>query len=320
VGADVSDLPDAVADGQPAGHCAWCGQPLEGSRERPPGRTRCPACRAWTTDPWPSPSALAGAYAGWYRPASGRFRGLGDGFLRRTRGALARRLDRIAPDGAVLDVGAGDGALLDALRRVGRPALGLERSPTRPDVVSGAVGEVGAPMAAVVFWHSLEHLPEPARALAEARRLLVPGGVIVIAVPNAESIQARLFGDRWLGLDLPRHLVHLGSPALLGRLGELGMRVERVSHLRGGQVVFGWVQGLVGTLPGRLDAYMAIRRTEARERPLTRSRRVATLAAILAVLPIAAGAALVEARLHRGGTLYVEARAEVAAADPSPGS
>src|SRR5256885_270965 len=78
--------------------------------------------------------------------------------------------------------------------------------------------------AAIVFWHSLEHLPRPADALARAAELLAPGGVLVVAAPNSDSLQARLFKDRWLALDLPRHLVHLPARALVERLRELGLR------------------------------------------------------------------------------------------------
>ena len=115
---------------------------------------------------------------------------------------------------------------------------------------------------AVIFWHSLEHLRQPVRALRHAADLLVPGGVLIIAVPNAASLQARLFGDRWLALDLPRHLVHITPPALLSQLTTWGSGSSKSSYLRGGQVLFGWLHGLVGRLPGHPDLYDAIRRTK----------------------------------------------------------
>jgi 2-polyprenyl-3-methyl-5-hydroxy-6-metoxy-1,4-benzoquinol methylase len=79
-----------------------------------------------TTSPWPSDAQLDEAYASWYRPATGRFAGLGDKVLSRTRAALADRLDRILPPGPVLDVGAGDGTLVRAFARHGRKATGLD--------------------------------------------------------------------------------------------------------------------------------------------------------------------------------------------------
>jgi len=261
-----------------------------------------------TTLPVPTDAELDRAYAGAYRPASGRFAGPGDAILRRSRAALAARLDRISPPGPILDVGAGDGHLLDALGRRGRRAVGLEREPTRDDVRATALSEVEGEWAAVVFWHSLEHLRAPREALAEAAARLRPGGVLVVAAPNAASLQAAAFGERWFALDLPRHLVHLPAPALVGGVQAAGLRVSRVSHARGGQVLFGWLDGLVGSLPGRPGLYDAIRRPEARSRPLSPGRRAATLAAGVALGPLAGAAALAEVALRRGGTVYLEAR------------
>jgi SAM-dependent methyltransferase len=299
--------PPAITDA-PATTCAWCGQALPQDAPRAGGRVHCAGCGAATTDPWPSQQTLSAAYEGWYRPQGGRFAGPGDAILRRSRGVLARRLAQVAPPGPVLDVGAGDGTLLDALRAAGREATGLELVATRPDIRAQDITEIeDGRFAAIVFWHSLEHLPRPAQALDRAARLLVPGGVLVVAVPNSDSLQARAFGDRWLALDLPRHVVHLPAKALLARLEQLGLRVTRTSHLRGGQVVFGWLHGLIGSLPGRPDLYDAIRRPGARRTRIGPARRAMILAAAAALAPAAIAGAAAEALTRRGGSIYVEA-------------
>src|SRR3954468_11780049 len=104
-----------------ATECAWCGAALPPDRGRLAGRAVCERCGVATTDPWPSDQTLTDAYEGWYRPVGGRFLGAGDALLRRSRGALALRLEQIGPAGPVLDVGAGDGSLVDAIRARGHP-------------------------------------------------------------------------------------------------------------------------------------------------------------------------------------------------------
>ena len=282
--------------------CAWCGSPLDERATRVAGRTRCARCGAATADPWPSETELAEAYGDWYRPPSGdRFTLAGDELLRRTRGALARRLDAIAPPGPILDVGAGDGVLLDALARRGREAVGLERGDPPLETIDRE-------FAAVVFWHSLEHLPNPGEALAHAARLLEPRGVLVVAVPNAASLQARAFGDRWLHLDPPRHLVHVSAPTLRAGLRRHGLTIERESHVRGGQIVIGWLDGLVGSLPGDRRLYQALRQADARSAPISARDRSLTLVAGVALFPVALAAAALEVALRRGGSVYIEAR------------
>jgi SAM-dependent methyltransferase len=289
--------------------CSWCGADLGSAATRLSGRVVCARCGAATTDPWPTHDELERAYGTWYRPAGGRrFAAFGDRLLGRTRAMLAIRLDEIAPPGPILDVGAGDGTLLDALRERGREVLGLERDSRRPDIRDASLADTDGEWAAVVFWHSLEHLPHPGEAISHSARLLVPGGVVVIAAPNAASLQAAAFGDRWLALDLPRHLVHLSESSLTSRLEQCGFQVERVSHVRGGQIVIGWLDGLVGLLPGGLNLYQALRTKGARNAELSGGQRAASVAAGVALLPLAAAAAAVEVALRRSGTVYVEAR------------
>ena len=251
----------------PAASCAWCGAELRPGAAT--GIVICPSCGSGTTWPVPTDEELDRAYGSWYRPDRGRFSGLGDALLRRLRGRTARRVDQIAPAGPVLDVGSGDGTLLDELSRLGREAMGLERASEREDVREAEIAELDERWAAIVFWHSLEHLREPGTQLADAAARLRPGAVLVVAMPNAASLQAQMFGDRWFALDLPRHLVHVPASALLARLRLLGLRPSRVSYSRGGQVIFGWLHGLVGALPSHPDLYDAIRRPEARREPMS---------------------------------------------------
>lgn len=291
--------------------CPWCGAALPGGAPAAPWHVvRCTACGVGVTRPWPTDAELDAAYPEAYRPAEGRFSGPGDAVLRFSRGRLARRIDALAPPGPVLDVGSGDGSLLQAVRRSGRAAAGLERGAGGQDGVRALeLTELpaGERYAAIVLWHSLEHLRDPAGAVAAATAHLLPGGVLLIAVPNLASLQARAFGPAWLALDLPRHLTHLTAGALRGRLSALGLQVERESHWRGGQVMFGWLHGLVRLLPGRPDLYDALRREQARLGPAGPPRSRAILAGML-LAPVAALAAVLEALLHRGGTVYLEAR------------
>ena len=192
---------------------------------------------------------------------------------------------------------------------VGERQSGWSEFWRRADIREGDIEqESEAAWAAVVFWHSLEHLPAPASALATAKKLLLRDGVLIVAVPNSASLQAAAFGDRWFALDLPRHLVHLTSAVLIDRLWSLGLRVERVSYLRGGQTLFGWLYGMVGVLPGHPSLYDAIRRPAARSGHIGGATRAGALALATILFPFALLASVAEFATRRGGTVYVEAR------------
>ena len=77
--------------------------------------------------------------------ADGRFASLGDAVLRRTRASLAHRLHRTLPPGPVLDVGAGDGTLVEAFARHGREAVGLEPHASGPHLRNAEIEEMTEP-------------------------------------------------------------------------------------------------------------------------------------------------------------------------------
>jgi SAM-dependent methyltransferase len=74
--------------------------------------------------------------------------------------------------------------------------------------------------------HVLEHVPDPVAAVRRMLGWLAPGGLLVVEVPNAGGLGARLFGRAWSGLELPRHLSHF-TPATLEQV------VTRAGEWRG---------------------------------------------------------------------------------------
>ena len=126
----------------------------------------------------------------------------------------------------MLDVGCGTGDLAAVFARRGLAGVyGIEPSRRAAELAREAgVEAVNGTLAdapwedgnfdAIVFNHSLEHIDDPAEALAIAARLLRPGGLLAIAVPNFGSWHRRLFGSAWFQLDLPRHLQHFDRASL----------------------------------------------------------------------------------------------------------
>ncbi len=153
-----------------------------------------------------------------------------------------RFVDAVPKGARVLELGAGDGKFVNALAAAGYRSRGIEPSPrasraaTRigADVVNATVesAEVDAgSQDAVIAWHALEHLADPAAAITRAREWLVPGGRLIVAVPDLASLQARIGGDRWFHQDVPRHRTHFTSRGLGELLERSGLHVTRVRHI-----------------------------------------------------------------------------------------
>jgi len=146
-------------------------------------------------------------------------------------------------EGQLLDFGCGTGKYVRRMSAAGWRAEGLDASPemarlAREAGITVHTGTLpGAALGtesfdAVTMWASLEHVPSPLATLKAARNLLRPGGLLLVAVPMADSLSARLFGSAWYGFEMPRHLTHFTRATLVRHLEAAGLRVERVHPVR----------------------------------------------------------------------------------------
>ena len=116
-------------------------------------------------------------------------------------------------DASILDVGAGGGQVLLTMRDYGfsrllgvDPFLDADRAlPGGIRVRRAGLHEVDGAFDLVMFHHSLEHVPDPGAALRAARRLLKPGGSVLVRMPVVGD-SWRTYGADWVELDPPRHL------------------------------------------------------------------------------------------------------------------
>ncbi|MEZ0395438.1 MAG: methyltransferase domain-containing protein [Anaerolineales bacterium] len=151
---------------------------------------------------------------------------------------LARRAGR--RQGRLLEVGSGLGHLAGRLEAhfetfavdVNHWALVQSKAVVRRTPLSLASAE-DLPFASgvfdvVVLKHVVEHLPRPERALAEAGRVLAPGGGLILSAPNLTSVARRWKKERWVGYRDPTH-ISLKEPAeWLALLRAAGFEVRRV--------------------------------------------------------------------------------------------
>jgi SAM-dependent methyltransferase len=259
---------------------------------------------------------------GTYTPAGGFARRL----LAPLRGIAERDrmrfLSHLQPRSRVLEIGAGDGKLVAAMRDAGLDARGIDPSPAACEAARRLgvdVANVGIDEAevtadsedAVVIWHALEHFDDPAAALTRARGWLRPGGTVVIAVPNLNSVQARIGGDRWFHQDVPRHRTHLTPAGATALLERTGYRVERIRHLLVEQNPLGMWQTLLNRLTAERDfAFRLLKRDLGPAGAGARLRDVVVTAIAGPLLvPVAIVAELIAGVAGRGGSIVIEARA-----------
>jgi 2-polyprenyl-3-methyl-5-hydroxy-6-metoxy-1,4-benzoquinol methylase len=284
---------------------------------------RCPDCGYGWTDPAPADSEIHRWYPReYYGKENVRFNPLFEALTRRFRRRRAQEIASRVPRGRVLDVGCGRGLILGTLKEWGYETHGVELSEESAwharhrmgaamhvgDFISAALEP--ASFDAIIFWHSLEHFRRPVDALLHARELLKPGGLLVVAVPNSDSLQARVFRAAWFHLDVPRHYVHFGLRSLEALLLRAGFTTETARHFCGEQNPYGWLQSAYNALEMDWNLlYTILKNRSARMAPVRQHpfQAAFTVALLPLLLPLSLALTVLEAALRKGGTIELYA-------------
>ena len=156
-----------------------------------------------------------------------------------------RRTPKLISSGRLLDVGCSNGAYLAALRERGWEVEGVEMDEhaasyaanerglkvTRGDAESALRTLDSDRFSVVTMWHLLEHLFDPLEALKQVRRVLKPGGVLMLEVPDISAPPAAWFKKNWFPLDIPRHLYHFSPETLREMLAKAGLKLVEVKGI-----------------------------------------------------------------------------------------
>jgi len=198
---------------------------------------RCPSCGLTYVSPRPTRDRIGRFYPPDYAPHQEV-----QGFEGRVLGRRSKRFQpvRAMEPGRYLDVGCGSGGALLRMKVGGWDVAGFEVSEqaARAGRAGGLDIRTGRELADAAFearsfdlvtlFCVLPHLHDPQAVLAEVARILRPGGVLLMTMPNLRSLNFMLFRQRWYHLDPPRHL-HFFLP---GNLRELAARAGFVPEGR----------------------------------------------------------------------------------------
>jgi len=127
--------------------------------------------------------------------------------------------------GNLLDVGAGTGAFASTMKKAGWHVIGLEPDETARTNAKKDFGVDLRPTEnlfslqqnnydVITLWHVLEHVHRLHEYLDIFYALLRPGGILVIAVPNYTSGDAKTYTENWAAYDVPRHLYHFSPKSM----------------------------------------------------------------------------------------------------------
>jgi SAM-dependent methyltransferase len=302
--------------------CIACGADRFGTTRLDEGNRSlrtCANCGTSETFPRLDPSTLEAQYSeAYYGPDNVKFVPAVEALVAWiTRQRAARVHTLMSGRGRILEIGCGRGLLLHELAQFGHECHGIERSvlAARRAGQTEGLRVYTQPLEEcpfgqryfdlVIIWHVLEHLEHPQKTLALISRLLKPGGLLCLEVPNLDSAQSRSTGKNWFHLDLEHHLYHFSTNGLHRLLLSTGFRVEKTTTLSLEQGPYGVLQSWLNSVGRQRGLLYRILKREISP-PLGIKLGQFLLAGAL-VVP-ALFFSLIEAAIGRGGVLRVVAR------------
>jgi 2-polyprenyl-3-methyl-5-hydroxy-6-metoxy-1,4-benzoquinol methylase len=153
-----------------------------------------------------------------------------------------RHLPKPKPGMRLLDVGAGSGEFLDFARTCGWDVIGVDpdekavaagRSRSL-DVRHGTIEEIGEDerFDGITMGHVIEHVYDPHALLEACYKRLKPGGWIWVDTPNIDALGHTEYGQYWIGVDAPRHLILFTPASLTHALAKAGFVNQEPLHAK----------------------------------------------------------------------------------------
>ncbi len=217
-------------------HCLVCGSKLTGDEYLSAADhlysgslfsiEKCGTCSFMFTNPRPDPTEIHDYYASdEYVSHSDRRNNIREFLYHKTKKyMLGRKLKLLkkhinAESALLLDYGCGTGDFVIAAKKAGYESIGYEPLNVAREkaVAKGAkiikdekeiFKENTKKYHAITLWHVLEHLHDFPEILNKFYTIIHKRGVLVIALPMANSADALYYDKFWAALDLPRHLYH----------------------------------------------------------------------------------------------------------------
>ncbi|OLC37195.1 MAG: hypothetical protein AUH28_04645 [Acidobacteria bacterium 13_1_40CM_56_16] len=281
----------------------------------------CEACRCLFLHPMPDSREIERFYPAdywWNARRSGGLKKLESVYRKLALRDHIAFITKAAGDRGVdvLDVGCGSGTLLGLLKHRGFRVTGLDfsaeaaaiaKAENGVDVAVGTLEEAHFPAESfdvVTLFHVMEHVTNPRLVLAQVSRVLKPNGVAILQVPNIESWQFKIFGARWYGLDIPRHVIDYSRNSMLKLLADSGFVVNRIRHFNLRDNGPALVSSVFPSLDPVSRSVRHRKRNNDESRPVEWFRHLMYLLLVTCAYPVV----LLESAFGCGATIMIEAK------------
>jgi len=206
---------------------------------------RCSECGFRFTSPRPEDKDLGGYYkAESYVSHSDTKKGFINTLYHWVRSyTLIKKLQLVMQhtrlkQGKILDYGAGTGAFLETCKKNKWEAFGIEPDETARKVMQekfnissyvsleeARADNVFSEFDVITAWHVLEHVPDLNETIESLRTILKDKAILILALPNPNSYDAKYYKECWAAYDVPRHLWHFAPDDVTRLFSDNGFKL-----------------------------------------------------------------------------------------------
>lgn len=209
----------------------------------------CKSCGFKFTNPRPEDSVIGNYYkAESYVSHSNTKKGIINKLYHLVRSYTLKKkvslVNSYVSRGTILDYGCGTGMFLKSCKDNGWESFGMEPDDSARKIASEHGLNVFSDKAriqtyisdkqfsAITLWHVLEHVTDMNETLSFFKSKLKKDGVLIIAVPNHVSYDAKYYKEHWAAYDVPRHIYHFDVKSMSSLLSNSGFKLVETKGMK----------------------------------------------------------------------------------------
>tara|TARA_B100001750_G_scaffold33156_1_gene23032 strand:+ start:4700 stop:5572 length:873 start_codon:yes stop_codon:yes gene_type:complete len=208
----------------------------------------CEACSIRTTTPFPDKKIIGNYYSSDdYISHDDKVSGIFDSIYGLVRTYQLNKKKKLIgkyfnkSNGKILDIGCGAGDFLQYMkenhwningvdtsnkaRKIAKKKLNIKVMDPKDWINNKEKYDV------ITCWHSLEHVHEPWVYLDKIKKSLTLDGFLIVALPNYQSTDAKIYKEFWAAYDTPRHLYHFTIKSMNKTIKPHGLNIESIYRM-----------------------------------------------------------------------------------------
>ncbi|MEQ6121342.1 class I SAM-dependent methyltransferase [Reichenbachiella sp. MALMAid0571] len=153
-----------------------------------------------------------------------------------------RILNKLSKKKTLLDYGCGTGDFLKYCQSNNWNVTGIEINKNANQIAKEKIGDTifndindidkTNKFDIITLWHVLEHIHDLKKVFKKLKNKLTKSGHLIVALPNHECLDQKIYKEYWAAYDVPRHLYHFNRLTFNKLASKMDMKVVKIIPMK----------------------------------------------------------------------------------------